>query len=487
MRILYALLLFSFFANADLPVIKIGSKNFTEGYVLAEILAQKIEELEIAKVDRKFGMGGTGILFDSLVNNAIDIYPEYTGTISLAILHEKSALTKKELKKRLQEKSLEVSESLGFNNSYGLAIPKNLSDKLKLTKISQLKDHKDLRMAFSYEFMERKDGYPALVEFYSLNPPAPVRMDHALVYTALQEGKADVVEVYTTDSKIEKFKLVVLEDDLGFFPKYEGVFVFRKELLDKIPAIRKVMRELEGRINDKRMTQLNSLVENEGKNFSEAAATFVKTSEPLDVESDRDLIVRLTKRHLLLVLIPVLVSLLIGIPMGVAAAKIPWIGRGFLLISGLFQTIPSLALLCFLIPFFGIGLLPSMVALVLYGLLPIVRSTYSGLVGIEVQYREVAKVLGLSRLQRLIRIEIPLASTHIMGGIQTAAVMNVGVATLAAFIGAGGYGALIVTGLALNDNAIILKGALPAAVMAVVVHFAFEIIERILTPKGLRS
>src|SRR5690606_22516317 len=140
-------------------------------------------------------------------------------------------------------------------------------------------------------------------------------------------------------------------------------------------------------------------------------------------------------------------AILFGIPLGIAAARIRALGQTILMLSGLIQTIPSLALLCFLIPVFGIGLVPSLVALFLYSLLPIVRSTHGGLISIEPHYIEVARVLGLSSWQRLFRIELPLAMIQILSGVKTAAIIAVGLATLAAFIGAGGYGAMIVTGL----------------------------------------
>ena len=143
---------------------------------------------------------------------------------------------------------------------------------------------------------------------------------------------------------------------------------------------------------------------------------------------------------------------------------------------GVLQTIPSLALLCFMIPLFGIGKLPALVALSLYALLPIVRNTYTGLIGLDRQLLEIAGVLGLSRGQRLVRIELPLASLHILSGIKTSAIWTVGTATLAAFIGGGGYGDLIVRGLALDDTALILAGAIPSALMALAFHGLFELV-----------
>ena len=168
------------------------------------------------------------------------------------------------------------------------------------------------------------------------------------------------------------------------------------------------------------------------------------------------------------------------------AARFRRLGQTTLVSVGILQTIPSLALLCFMIPLFGIGRLPSLVALFLYALLPIVRSTYTGLIGLDRQLLEIAGVLGLSQRQRLTRIELPLASLNIMAGIKTSAVLTVGTATLAAFIGGGGYGTLIVRGLALNDIPTILAGAVPAAVMALVIHACFELVDRLVIPEGLR-
>jgi osmoprotectant transport system permease protein len=144
-----------------------------------------------------------------------------------------------------------------------------------------------------------------------------------------------------------------------------------------------------------------------------------------------------------------------------------------------------LALLCFLIPLFGIGLVPSLVALALYGLLPIVRNTYTGIKSLDNELIEISTVIGLDRLQRLKIVELPMSSLHILAGIKTSAIISVGTATLAAFIGAGGYGTLIVTGLALNDVPTILSGAVPASIMAVVLHAVFELLDRIFVPRGL--
>ena len=188
----------------------------------------------------------------------------------------------------------------------------------------------------------------------------------------------------------------------------------------------------------------------------------------------------------MLVLVSVASAIILGLPMGVVAARFRRAGQVELGVIGMLQTIPALALLMFMIPLFGIGKGPALVALSLYALLPIARSTYAGMIGIDRQLLEIAFVLNLGRLRRLFRIELPLASISIMAGIKTSAVLTVGTATLAAFIGGGGYGALIVRGLALDDTATILAGAAPAAVMALVFHALFELLDRLAVPRGLR-
>jgi osmoprotectant transport system permease protein len=480
----FVLILWSMQLRAEIPTVVVGSKNFPESYILAEILSQTLEETGKVKVVRKFGMAGTGIVYQALSSRNIDIYPEYTGTLSIDILKRPTELSLKQLRRELAQKGLFLSEPLGFNNSYGLAMKREKARQLGIEKISDLKRFPELRMTFSYEFMERDDGYPGLMRTYNLQPRTITRMDHSLVYAAIEEDKTDIIEVYTTDSKVMKLDLVFLKDDLEYFPKYEGLYLYTDELKKKLPEIESLLQFLEGDIDQDRMIELNGLVEIEGQSFRQAASSYRGDEGQVGMSNWR-LMWRLTKAHTLLVLIPVLVAFLLGVPLGILATRSPFLGRMILVGTGLFQTIPSLALLCFLIPLLGIGLLPSITALILYALLPIVRSTYSGIVSIENKYLEMAEILGLGTWQKLFRIELPLASIHILSGIQTAAVISVGLATLAAFIGAGGYGSMIVTGLALNDNSIILQGALPAALMAIVVHFLFELIERSVIPKGL--
>ena len=179
-------------------------------------------------------------------------------------------------------------------------------------------------------------------------------------------------------------------------------------------------------------------------------------------------------------------TFVLSIPLGVIAARRRKLGQVILGVVGIIQTIPSLALLVFMIPLLGIGGPPAIVALFLYSLLPIVRSTYTGLHDIPLPIRTSAQALGLTPAARLRLVELPMASRAILSGVKTSAVINIGTATLGALIGAGGYGQPILTGIRLDDVNLILEGAVPAALLALIVQGMFELAERLFVPKGLR-
>jgi len=470
-------------------VIRVGSKSFTESYILAEIAAQVIEQAGEARVERKLGLGGTGLAYRALASGAIDLYPEYTGTLSYIILKDPSLRTTEAIRARLGASGLTITDSLGFNNTYALAVRADAADRLGLRNIGDLARHPTLTAAFSSGFLEREDGWPGLSRRYGIALAQVRVMEHALTYRAIASGEVDVMDVFSTDGQLERLRLRILRDDRGFFPDYWAVLVARKDLFEKYPRTWARLREaLEGRLDERRMQQLNAMADLDGKSVPQVAAAFLGTER--SAEGSRSGLGRelyaLTFDHLLLVLVSVVVAVVLGVPLGIAATRFRKAGQIELGTIGMLQTIPALALLVFMIPLFGIGKVPALVALSLYALLPVVRSTYAGLMGIDGRLLEMAFVLGLGRLARLVRIEIPLASMGIMAGIKTAAVMTVGTATLAAFIGGGGYGTLIVRGLALDDTATILAGAAPAAAMAVVFHVAFELLDRLAIPRGLR-
>ena len=222
--------------------IRVGSKHFNESYILAEVISQLLESNGY-KVERKFNLGGTLVCFESLKNDQIDIYPEYTGTISEAILKMNNRPGINELNEKLkQEHVLEISGSFGFNNTYAFAVKKNTAEKYHLANISDLKAHPEIKAAMSYEFIKRKDGWDNLASMYGLKI-RPAGIDHGLAYQSLDEGKIELTDVYSTDGEISKYDLVILKDDKNYFPSYMGV-PFMRSALD--PKVKEIIGQLAG-------------------------------------------------------------------------------------------------------------------------------------------------------------------------------------------------------------------------------------------------
>lgn len=469
--------------------VTVGSKAFTEGYLLGELMAQTLESNHTS-VLRKFGMGQTGVLFEALKSGDIDMYAEYTGTISEAILKKPSLTDYDEIQKALAPLGLFMSKPLGFNNTYALAVNADFARKHHLKTISDLARKADeARVGFSSEFMSRADGYSALSRRYGIRfTETPQSLEHSLAYQAIADGRVDVVDAYSTDAKIDKLGLVVLEDDRHFFPRYEAVMLARLQFLDAHPKEWRALEALESSLDEPSVRKLNAAVDIEKKSFQEAVSHYrgVEVKSGTDFQQMRDRLWLRTREHVFLVAVALFFSILIGIPLGILATHQRVLGQAILLLSGTIQTIPSLALLCFLVPLSGIGTKSALIALCLYGLLPVVMNTFIGLQSIDPGLLEVTRALKLSSWQSLWRIRLPLASRNILAGIRTSAVIGIGTATLAALIGAGGYGAIIVSGLAINDTNLILMGAIPAALMALVAHGLFEILEAFAVPRGLR-
>jgi osmoprotectant transport system permease protein len=484
------LLLFLFLIGTVFPAtanpIIIGSKKFTESYVLGEIARRALNDAGIG-TEHHQGMGGTIILWQALRGGQIDAYPEYTGTIGQEILKNGRQQSFQEIRDALGKFGIGMTEPLGFNNTYALVMRRSEAQRLGVRTISDLRKHPQLRFGLTHEFLDRQDGWRPLHQRYGLPQQSVVGIDHALGYAALASGSIDVKDAYSTDAKIEENDLVALEDDLRFFPKYDAVFLFRSSMSpDAISALRR----LEGTLDEKRMSHLNMEAERT-KNYTFAANLYFKdggSSANSVGESFPHKLARWTLRHLELAGFSLLLSVIIGIPLGIVASRGGVIGQGILGFASIVQTIPALALLALLVPlpFFGISVRTAITALFLYGLLPIVRNTASGLQDIPRSLRESAIALGLSPFTRLWEIYLPMASRSILSGIKTSAVINVGTATLAALIGAGGLGEPILSGLNLNDHATILEGAIPAALLALLVQWFFDILDRVLIPKGLR-
>lgn len=463
----------------------VGSKAFTESYVLSEIFSTSIESEFGLPVKRRFGLGGTGMAYNALRAGEIDFYVEYTGTILRAILKTDKNLTFSEIKQRMKKLGLVMSEPLGFNNTYAISMVKAKAQKNGIRTISDLQKATQLRFGASHEFINRKDGFRGLQAFYNLKNLKPIGMEHSLVYEAIAQGRIDVTDAYSTDAKIKRYNLVTLKDDKGFFPRYDAIILAREEFAQTHPKVWLHLRTFAGQFSEETMIDLNAASEIDKKSFALIATDFLDLAARKK-KSRWSVLWRLTKEHAYLVFLSLFASVIIGVPLGVIATFSRFLSQSVLLVSGLLQTIPSLALLCLLIPFLGIGKTPAFVALLLYGLLPIVRNTYTGVSSIPEGLRESARALGFSQMQQIRKVFLPLASPYIMAGIKTSAVINVGTATLAALIGAGGYGVPIVTGLQLNDTYLILSGALPAAGFAILLHFFFYFVDQLVIPKGLR-
>jgi len=469
-------------AQAD--TLRIGSKRFTESYILGEVLRRAVEGK--GPVEHRPGLGNTGIVFAALKAGSIDVYPEYTGTIAREILKVEGNPSVEDLSAALAPQGLGVSVRLGFNNTYALAMRDDRAQALGIRTLSDLARHPGLKLGLSQEFIGRADGWPGLKAAYRLPYATPSGLDHGLAYEAIAAGRIDVMDIYSTDAKIERFNLRVIEDDRKFFPRYDAVLLYRLDLPRRFPQAWSAFEKLEGRIDERRMIRMNAAAEIEGRSFAEAAA-LIDAEGGLQRAARRDFFSalfgpdfwRLTGEHLLLVFVSLAASIVLGVPLGLAAAKLPRAEQVIFGIVGVIQTIPSLALFAFLIALTGtIGTWPALIALFLYALLPIVRNTCTGLTGIVRGMRQAAMALGLSTRDRMLLVEVPLALPSILAGINTSAVINVGTATIAAFIGAGGYGERIASGLALNDNVTLLAGAIPAAALALLIQGAFELAER---------
>lgn len=470
--------------------ITIGSKTFTESVILGEILGGLVSHAGHEPHHRK-QLGGTRILWNALLRGDIDIYPEYTGTIVREILAKQKLSKRSDIHEALGRQGISMSWPLGFNNTYAIGVKPALAEERNLKTISDLAKHRDLRLGFSNEFMDRADGWPALKRRYNLRQGSVKGLDHDLAYRGLDAGDIDAIDVYTTDAEIAYYRLRLLEDDLEHFPAYDAVILYRTALGQSAPSVVKAIQRLEGKMNAARMSGLNASVKISGKSEGATAAGFLSAELGIDHLAVDDTawtrFWRHTAEHLMLVGVSLSAAILIAIPLGIAATRHKKLGQAILGIVSIIQTIPGLALLVFMIPLLGIGTYPAIAALFLYSLLPIVRNTHSGLTTIPASLVESATALGLEAPARMKLVELPLATPAILAGIKTAAVINVGTATLGALIGAGGYGQPILTGIRLDDVGLILEGAVPAALLALLVQGGFELAERRLVPATMRA
>jgi osmoprotectant transport system permease protein len=496
-------------ASPARPVV-VASKPFGESYLLAEMFAQLLEARGV-QVDRRPGLGATEIAFRALRTNAIDVYPEYTGTGLLAILGEPPVASASAAYQRVSSEFLSRFGArwlppLGFQNTYAIAVRRPTADSLHLATLSDLaRAGGTLRGGFTPDFIGRADGLPGLKRAYDLRLRDVRALLPAVKYRALAEGQVDVIDGYSTDGLIARYNLVVLVDDRHFFPPYEAAALVSPRLAAEDPRAISALSELSGRLDEQHMRDWNRRVEVDGAPVatvardaltglgllgrvvaSQTTPTAAPRSGVLQYVSDqRATLLRLTGRHIELVAISLVVAILIALPLGLGLERASHRAEGVIRAVGVLQTLPGIALLAFMIPLLGIGVVPALVALVLYSLYPIVRNTYTGVRDADAAAVAAARALGMTDAQILREVRLPLAAPVIMAGIRTAAVIDVGTATLAAFIGAGGLGEPIVAGLALSDTRMILAGAIPAALLAIVVDASLAGVERAIRPRGL--
>ncbi|HXO40247.1 MAG TPA: glycine betaine ABC transporter substrate-binding protein [Thermoanaerobaculia bacterium] len=521
----------------------VGSKNFEESRLLGEMFAQLIEARTWLRVERRLGLAGTQICFEALKSGAIDVYPEYTGTGLVSILGEPagtggaSVALRRVRAEFLARWDLWWIAPLGFENAYEIAVPNALAQREHLMTLSDLaRAAPRLRAAFGHEFLQRDDGLPGLARTYGIHFRSVQAMQETLKYQATRAGGADVLDVYTTDARLLTYGLTVLRDDRGFFPPYEAAPLARGATLAAHPELGAVLGLLAGALDENTMRRLNLRLQ-EGKESEETVARdalaalglvpvpgaaaggaaptaaggaaggagrsgapspanpdIAGSGQPANRRAagfaavlwrDRAALAGRVWTHLELCGIALLLGALLAIPLGLYLERHRRGAEPVIGLLGLIQTVPSLALLAFMIPFLGVGAMPAVAALWLYSLFPMVRNTYTGVRDADPRAVEAATALGMTPGQVLREVRLPLAAPVLMAGVRTAAVITVGTATLAAFIGAGGLGEPIVTGLQLANTGMILSGAIPAAALALLVDIGLAAVERALRPAGL--
>jgi osmoprotectant transport system permease protein len=469
----------------------VGSKAFAEPIILGEMARLLAADAGVS-ADHKRNLGDTSKTWTGLLAGELDAYVEYTGTLTQELLVDEKIRTEEHLREALARRGLKMTKSLGFRNNYALGMREAQARDLGIRKISDLVRHPKLKVGCSNAFIDRADGWHALKRRYNLPFDTPKGMEQSASYLGLAAGDLDVIVPYTTDAGVLRYNVRLLEDDKKFFPAYDAVFLYRADLEARHPKAVEQLRRLEGTIDERTMQRLNDRATGSGADDPTViAADFLRERFGLRVEARAetrlDRILRMTRDHLKLVGVSLVAAILLAVPLGVVAARKEWLGQGVLALTGVVQTFPALALLSVLIALMGkIGFWPAVVALTLYSLLPIVRNTYTGLHDIPLSVRESAEALGLSAWAKLRLVELPMASRAMMAGIKTAAVINVGFATLGGLVAAGGYGEAIVAGLNRLDWTLLLEGAVPAVVLALLVQGLCELAERLLVPRGLR-
>lgn len=493
------LLLFFQFSFAKSPV-TIGGKVFTEQSILVDLLAQLLEDHQIAVIKKK-NLGGTLVAFEALKKNDLDIYVEYSGTSYHSIFKQKDILSQEEtfnfLKKEFSKNNIYSFPSLGFSNSYALVSKINNP----YNQISDLKiDSKKYSIAFEHELLTRPDGFPEFSKTYDLEFKKVSSMNVGLMYQAVHQGQVDFGIGYTTDGRNKAFEMKIIKDDLRFFPQYFASILVHEKALKAYPELKKILSGLNNKISAEEMTEMNYLVDVKKmsplkvtRNFLQKKKLIKSSENNLDIMSENYLIKNSAllfsklKEHLYICIYALLFTFFFGFIFGIAAYWNQRIKQFVFILVNIFQTVPSLALFGFLIPFLGIGFKPSLIALVMYALLPLVHNVYTGLSEVDKDIIQSFKAIGMNRWQILTKIQIPMALPTLSAGLRTSTVIIIGTATIAAFIGAGGLGELIFQGISSMDHRLILLGAIPAALLALIADFLIYSLCRFLTSQGIKN
>ncbi|ASS39243.1 ABC transporter permease/substrate-binding protein [Fusobacterium sp. oral taxon 203] len=262
--------------------INIATKPMTEGYILGQMLTELIEQDTDLKVNITNGVGGgTSNIHPAIVKGEFDLYPEYTGTSWEAVLKKEASYDESkfdELQKEYKEKyNLEYTNLYGFNNTYGLAVNKDIAEKYNLKTYSDLaKISNNLIFGAEYDFFEREDGYKELQKVYNMNFKKQIDMDIGLKYQAMKDKKIDVMVIFTTDGQLAISDVVVLEDDKKMYPSYRAGTVIRSEILSEYPELKPVLEKLNNILDDKTMADLNYQVESEGKKPEDVAREYLQ-------------------------------------------------------------------------------------------------------------------------------------------------------------------------------------------------------------------
>ena len=389
---------------ASNSAIVVGSKNFLENRLLAEMFAQLLEAQMSLTVERRFGLAGTHICFQALSTGDIDLYPEYTGTGLVTILGEPAMREPSAVLNRVRSEfrkrwNLWWLAPLGFENSYALALRRDRAQDLHIRTITDLvQAAPTLKAGFGYEFIQRADGLPGLKQLYGLQFHNVVGMQQSLKYQAAENGDVDVLDVYTTDGRLAVYDLVVLEDDRRFFPPYEATALVRGETLEQHPELSKVLGLLTNALSPQHMRELNLRIQEQGETIPKVAydalrklqlinETPLPSSQTIKTSTSffsymwnrREALLIRTGEHLGLAGIGLLLGIVVAIPFAFILERWRMGAETMIRLIGMSQTIPSIALLAFMIPLFGVGTLPAIMALWIYSLYPIVRNTFSGL------------------------------------------------------------------------------------------------------------